>query len=62
MFDFFKRGQPPSTRQIEKLVKRLTEPQGEDAPRIEAAEKLSDWETPEATYALLKRFTMLFIN
>ena len=58
MFDFFKRGQPPSTRQIEKLVKRLTEPQGEDAPRIEAAEKLSDWETPEATYALLKRFTI----
>jgi HEAT repeat protein len=58
MFDFFKRGQPPSTRQIEKLVKRLTEPQGEDAPRIEAAEKLSDLGTPEATYALLKRFTI----
>src|SRR5262245_2483296 len=58
MFDFFKRNQPPSTKQIEKVVKRLTEPQGEDAPRIEAAEKLSDWGTAEALYGLLKRFTI----
>src|SRR5215470_13667091 len=58
MFDFFRRGQSPSTRQIERLVKRLTEPQGEDAPRIEAAEKLSDWGTPESLYALLRRFTI----
>jgi HEAT repeat protein len=58
MFDFLKRNQPPSTKQIEKVVKRLTEPQGEDAPRIEAAEKLSDWGTPEALYGLLKRFTI----
>jgi HEAT repeat protein len=58
MFDFFKRNQPPSNRQIDKLVKRLTESQGEDAPRIEAAEKLADWGTPEALYALLKRFTI----
>jgi len=58
MFDFLKRNQPPSNKQIEKVVKRLTEPQGEDAPRIEAAEKLADWGTPEATYGLLKRFTI----
>jgi HEAT repeat protein len=58
MFDFFKRSQSPSPKQIDKLVKRLTEPQGEDAPRIEAAEKLADWGTPESLYALLKRFTI----
>jgi len=58
MFDFFKRGQPPSTRQIDRLVKRLTESQGEDGPRIEAAERLAEWGTPDALYALLKRFTI----
>jgi len=58
MFDFLKRNQPPSVKQIEKVVKRLTEPQGEDAPRIEAAEKLADWGTPDALYGLLKRFTI----
>jgi HEAT repeat protein len=58
MFDFFKRSGPPSPRQIDRLVKKLTEPQGEDGPRIEAAEKLADWGTPEALYALLKRFTI----
>jgi len=58
MFDFLKRNQPPSAKQIDKVVKRLTEPQGEDAPRIEAAEKLAEWGTPDALYALLKRFTI----
>src|SRR5262245_5110757 len=57
MFDFLRR-HPGSPRQIEKLVKRLTETGGEDAPRIEAAERLAELGTPEATYALLKRFTM----
>ncbi len=57
MFDFLKRNQP-SSKQIDKLVKRLTEPGGEDGPRIEAAEKLSEWGTAEALYALLKRFTI----
>ena len=55
MFDFFKRS--PSSS-IGRLVKRLTDTGGEDGPRIEAAEKLADMDTPEATYALLKRFTM----
>src|SRR5437867_12385404 len=58
MFDFFKRNQAPSTKQSDKVVKRLTEPQGEDAPRIEAAEKLAEWGTPDALYGLLKRFTI----
>jgi HEAT repeat protein len=58
MFDFFRRGQPPSAKQIDRLVKRLTESQGEDGPRIEAAERLAEWGTPDALYALLKRFTI----
>ena len=58
MFDFLKRNQPPSTKQIDKVVKRLTEPQGEDGPRVEAAQKLADWGTPDALYGLVKRFTI----
>jgi HEAT repeat protein len=58
MFDFFRRGSAPSSKQIDKLVKRLTEPGGENGPRIEAAEKLAEWGTPDALYGLLKRFTM----
>jgi HEAT repeat protein len=58
MFDFFRRGSQPSPKQIEKWVKRLCEPAGEDAPRIEAAERLSEMNTPEATYALARRFTI----
>jgi HEAT repeat protein len=55
MFDFLKR--TPSS-QIDKLIKRLTETGGEDGPRIEAAEKLAELNTQEASYALLRRFTM----
>jgi HEAT repeat protein len=58
MFDFLKRGSTPSARQIDKLVKRLTEPGGENGPRIEAAERLAEWGTRESLYALLKRFTI----
>jgi HEAT repeat protein len=57
MFDFFK-SDKPSQKQIDKLVKKLTEPGGEAAPRIEAAERLSEWGTPDSLYALLKRFTI----
>lgn len=53
MFDFLKSRTP-----IQKLTKRLTETGGEDAPRIEAAQKLGEMDTPEATFALAKRFTM----
>jgi HEAT repeat protein len=57
ILDFF-RGNPSSPHQIDRLVKRLTETGGEDGPRIEAAQKLAEIGTPEAMYALLKRFTI----
>jgi HEAT repeat protein len=53
MFDFLKTKSP-----IERLTKKVTETGGEDAPRIEAAQKLADMDTPEATFALAKRFTI----
>lgn len=58
MFDFLNRSGGPTPRQIEKAVKRLTETHGEEGPRIEAAERLFDWGTPESIFALLKRFTI----
>jgi HEAT repeat protein len=53
MFDFLKSKSP-----IQRLTKRVTETAGEDGPRIEAAQKLADLDTPEATFALAKRFTI----
>ena len=58
MFDFLKRSDGPTPKQIAKAVGRLTETHGEEGPRIEAAEKLFEWGTPEATLAMLSRFTM----
>jgi HEAT repeat protein len=58
MFDFFRRGSAPSSKQIDRVVKRLTEPGGENGPRIEAAERLAEWGTPDALFGLLKRFTI----
>jgi HEAT repeat protein len=58
MFDFLRRGSAPSSKQIDRLVKRLTEPGGENGPRIEAAERLSEYGTPDALFGLLKRFTI----
>jgi len=57
MFDFL-RSNKPSRKSIDRLVKRLTESGGEEGPRVEAAEKLAEWGTPESLYALLKRFTI----
>src|SRR3954470_22573900 len=57
MFDFLWR-KAPSPKSIERQTKRLIETGGEDGPRVEAAEKLIEWGTPEALYALLKRFTI----
>ncbi len=48
----------PSPKSIERQTKRLIETGGEDGPRVEAAEKLVEWGTPESLYALLKRFTI----
>ena len=58
MFDFLRRGEGPTQKQIDRAVKRLTEPHGEEGPRLEAAERLLDWGTPDALFGLLKRFTM----
>ncbi len=57
MFDLFRRG-GPSQKQIDRAVKRLTEPHGEEGPRIEAAERLLEWGTPAALLGLVKRFTI----
>src|SRR5947207_10732520 len=57
MLDFLW-GNKPSPKSIERQTKRLTETGGEDGPRVEAAEKLLEWGTPEALYGLLKRFTI----
>ena len=57
MFDFFRKG-APSPRQIERAVKKLTEPHGEQGPRFEAAERLAQCGTPESLFGLLKRFTI----
>jgi HEAT repeat protein len=46
MFDLFRRG-GPSQKQIDRAVKRLTEPHGEEGPRYEAAERLLEWGTPQ---------------
>ena len=53
MFEFLKSKSP-----IERLTKRITETAGEDGPRIEAAQKLADLDSPEALFALAKRFTI----
>ena len=53
MFEFLRSKTP-----LEKLTKRVTETAGEDGPRIEAAQKLADMDSPDATYALAKRFTI----
>ena len=57
MFDIFRRN-GPSPRQIARAIKKLTEPHGEAGPRIEAAEKLAAWATPESIAGLVKRFTI----
>lgn len=57
MFDLFRRS-GPSPKQIGRAVKRLTEPHGEAGPRIEAAERLAQWGTPEALFGLVKRFSI----
>lgn len=48
----------PTPKQIERAIRRLTEPHGEPGPRIEAAEKLAAWSTPESLFALARRFTI----
>lgn len=47
----------PSSRKIDAAQRALEHRHGEPARRYEAMEKLASWNTPEATEALLKRFT-----
>ena len=58
MFDFLRRGAGPTQKQIGRAVSRLTQSHGEEGPRLEAADRLVEWGTPEALFGLLMRFTM----
>jgi HEAT repeat protein len=57
MLGLFRRDEP-TPKQIQRAVKKLTEPHGEAGPRIEAAERLAAWGTPESLFALARRFTI----
>ena len=48
----------PSPGQIRRAVKQATQLHGEAASRLGAMERLSEWKTPEAAAALLRRFTI----
>ena len=51
-------GDDPTPRNIQRMIKAVTQPHGEAAPRMEAAYKLASWGTPQAISALLRRFTI----
>ena len=48
----------PSSGQIRRAVKQVTQLHGEAASRLGAMERLAEWKTPEAATALLRRFTI----
>ena len=48
----------PSASQIRRAVKAVTEPHGDPAARMNAAERLRAWGTKEALAGLLRRFTI----
>ncbi len=48
----------PSERQIKRAVKQVTQQHGDASVRVSAMERLSQWGTPEAAKALLRRFTI----
>src|SRR5437870_8542010 len=59
ILDFFRGGDDgPSASQIEKAVKQVTQPHGDAAVRMNAADRLKAWGTPEAIAGLLRRFTI----
>src|SRR5205085_4170591 len=51
-------GEGPSQGQIAKAVKAVTQPHGDPAVRMSAADRLKGWGTPEAIAGLLRRFTI----
>ena len=54
----FARKPGPSERQIRRAIKQVTETHGDAAVRVSAMERLANWKTPEASSALLRRFTI----
>ena len=48
----------PSSRQIRRAIKQVTQTHGDAAVRVSAMERLANWKTPEAAAALLRRFTI----
>src|SRR5204863_2258604 len=51
-------GDEPTRSQIEKAVKAVTQPHGDPAVRMSAADRLKAWGKPEAIAGLLRRFTI----
>jgi HEAT repeat protein len=56
--DFFRSGDEPTPSQILKATRQVTQPHGDPAVRMAAAERLRRWGTPESIAALLRRFTI----
>jgi HEAT repeat protein len=58
IIDFLFGGDEPSRSQLQKAVKQVTEPHGDPAVRMNAADRLKGWATPEAIAGLLRRFSI----
>jgi HEAT repeat protein len=58
ILDFFRGGDEPTPSQIQKAIKQVTQPHGEQSVRLSAFDRLQDWGTEEAMGALLRRFTI----
>ncbi|MGA2264608.1 MAG: HEAT repeat domain-containing protein, partial [Acidobacteriota bacterium] len=48
----------PSERQINRVLKQVTQTHGDPATRVAAMERLAGWKIPAAATALLRRFTI----
>jgi HEAT repeat protein len=48
----------PSSRQLRRALKQVTQIHGDAATRVSAMERLAEWRSPEAIAALLRRFTV----
>ena len=58
LLDFFRGGDEPSKSQITKALRQVTQPHGDPAVRMTAADRLKSWGTKEAISSLLRRFTI----
>lgn len=57
-FDFLKAAEEPTASQIQKAIKAVTQPHGEAAVRMAAADRLKGWGTKAAVAGLMRRFTI----